>query len=553
MLVCDFLLTPYKLALASTLIVETIPRMEENSDRRGSTSRDLHVDEPEDDDNNNSDSGDEGNGADNDHDDTDNDEESEGGDGTAADAQTVPSSGAEDDAEPSNHSSPFAYPALDDNSDGRINDEEPLLTNDADGNEEDSPVQPKNEAVDPMIKPLIICIVVATLVAVIVFPILYLVVLPNSIETTDNNNDSKPPKDDSSTEPPNEEPTSNPVDWSVLQLPGNLTAIIEEDEMSSAAQAYRWLVQDPNIDDYTPARREQRFSLAGLYYATGGENWLPEFGASWLEYGTDECQWGGLSCDAANLTSTPSNIFSSRHRPNLRRHMQASGDASLSLVALNVVQGLSLSGAGLRNAIPPELFLLTGLRLLAVSGNKLVGPLSGAFGQLTPLEVLDVSSNAMTGTLPVELEALSRLQELNVSNNPFLTGVIPSGLCTLELLAFTCESSPDFRKLCGCDCACVGDGVGNETIAVGSNASSTTMAPATQLNTTQAPAAASNTSGTTVASVVAANETNVNVTSINATEMVVVSTGKPSNQTGVAGATTVPSVANSTNGNTTEV
>jgi Leucine rich repeat len=544
--------------------------MQENGDRIGSSNRDVHVDEPEDnsdsggDDNgstNNTDSGDDENSADNESNRDDgmiSDEEPEGGDGTGAEVQTAASSGPEDDGEISNHSAPFAYPAPDDNGEGGINDEEPLLANNAD-DEEDVPSQPKNEAADPMIQPLIIFIALAILLSVIVFPILFLVVLPNSIETTGTNNNPEPPKDITSTQVPTEDPTSNPVDWSVLQLPANITTIIEEDDMSSAAQAYRWLLQDPNIEDYTPARREQRFSLVGLYYATGGENWVPKAQTSWLDYDTDECQWGGVSCASAasNATNMTSNIFSSRHGHNLRRQLQAPsasgpaqpGDASLSLAALNFVQGLSLSTAGLRAVLPPELFLLTGLRSLNVSGNELVGPLSRAFGQLTQLQALDVSNNAMSGIIPVELEASSMLRQLDLSDNRGFTGVIPSGLCTMESLIFACLPDTAILRLCGCDCACVGNET--EIVAVGSNASSTTMAPATQANTTTAPTFAYNTSGTTGASSVATNETSTDA--INATEMVVISTGVPSNQTGVVATTTAPSSSNTTNGNTTAI
>jgi hypothetical protein len=64
-------------------------------------------------------------------------------------------------------------------------------------------------------------------------------------------------------------------------------AILVED--TPEAQAFEWLENDPGVSTCTNVEVLQRFTLATLYYATGGENWIDDTG--WLDYNTAECDW----------------------------------------------------------------------------------------------------------------------------------------------------------------------------------------------------------------------------------------------------------------------
>ncbi|MBK9963196.1 MAG: T9SS type A sorting domain-containing protein [Saprospiraceae bacterium] len=79
------------------------------------------------------------------------------------------------------------------------------------------------------------------------------------------------------------------------------------------------------------------------------------------------------------------------------------------------------------------------VRNISLSDNNLKGNLPPELGLLTNLKVLNLFNNQLTGTIPVSLGGLSLLEELNLENNQF-TGSIPlsfSGLFSLKLASFS--------------------------------------------------------------------------------------------------------------------
>jgi len=61
----------------------------------------------------------------------------------------------------------------------------------------------------------------------------------------------------------------------LLDLPEYTVQVLDNDKDGNSPQslAYRWLQEDPYIDEYDNERRQQRFALATFYYATGGHDW----------------------------------------------------------------------------------------------------------------------------------------------------------------------------------------------------------------------------------------------------------------------------------------
>jgi Leucine-rich repeat (LRR) protein len=78
---------------------------------------------------------------------------------------------------------------------------------------------------------------------------------------------------------------------------------------------------------------------------------------------------------------------------------------------------LDLSGNELEGALPSELGRLVNLKILDASHNKMTG-VPAEIGRLTSLETLDLSDNQLTG-LPMELGNLKQLKVLDLSGNPY--------------------------------------------------------------------------------------------------------------------------------------
>ena len=96
------------------------------------------------------------------------------------------------------------------------------------------------------------------------------------------------------------------------------------------------------------------------------------------------------------------------------------------------VRELSLSGQGIQGAFP-DVVELTGLRVLDLSGNRLIGELPSELGDLSELRVLRLHGNELSGSIPSELGELSALEYLDLSENG-LSGSIPAELGNLSSL-----------------------------------------------------------------------------------------------------------------------
>jgi len=91
---------------------------------------------------------------------------------------------------------------------------------------------------------------------------------------------------------------------------------------------------------------------------------------------------------------------------------------------------IDLSGQGLAQ-VSQDIFKMTNLVELDVSGNNLTGALPAEIRQLQKLEILNAADNQMTG-VPAEVGQLQNLRVLNLANNQ-LTG-LPYELANLKNL-----------------------------------------------------------------------------------------------------------------------
>ncbi|GLJ17565.1 hypothetical protein SUGI_0305500, partial [Cryptomeria japonica] len=93
---------------------------------------------------------------------------------------------------------------------------------------------------------------------------------------------------------------------------------------------------------------------------------------------------------------------------------------------------LDLSFNQLHGSIPPDLGLLTSLRILYLGANNLTA-IPHSLGNLSALVNLDLAENDLTGPIPPELGMLTHLQMLQLFQN-HLSGNIPSSLTNLSKL-----------------------------------------------------------------------------------------------------------------------
>lgn len=202
----------------------------------------------------------------------------------------------------------------------------------------------------------------------------------------------------------------------VVNLPASTKERITNGE-PVYAEAYQWILDDPGLAGYSSKRKQQRFALALLYYATQGGNWQRK--DDWLSYNTaiSECEWA-----TRWISSVPTD--------------DTYGAGSIVDVCNEdgMLMSLVLSRNGLKGFIPPEIFtLLPDLQVFDVLDNYLSGSLPSEIGLTTDLSDIIIRGNDLTGTLfPTEIGLLTNLYVVLAHTNPEATGRFPSelGLCT---------------------------------------------------------------------------------------------------------------------------
>lgn len=170
-----------------------------------------------------------------------------------------------------------------------------------------------------------------------------------------------------------------------VAIPSHTRSALRQ-ENSPQNKALKWLRNNTFLESYDLSRRLQRFTLATLYFSTGGSSrWMNHSG--WLS-DEDECTW----------------FFSAS------QFEQVNGD----VCNFTSITRLSLVENNMRGTLPPEISLLRSLEVLEMSSNILTGFLPTTLGELDHLRVVDLFDNFLSGTVPSELGDANSLEFLDV-------------------------------------------------------------------------------------------------------------------------------------------
>ena len=199
-------------------------------------------------------------------------------------------------------------------------------------------------------------------------------------------------------------------------------------------KALNWLaLEDPYtvpVDDIDHLK--QRYALAVLYFATGGnDTWIDSFEFLSAEH---ECSWSGaLSCGQEN-----SNVIGENDSTDVvitGIHLQGNDlVGALPVVELSFLSDLRHLDVGvnlLSGALPSN--LPGQLTYLELYKNEFTGTLPDTYSEMVELEYLRASFNHLSGTLPQNIGALTKLTNLNLEEN-FLTGSFPDSIWNLSHL-----------------------------------------------------------------------------------------------------------------------
>ncbi|CAB9531457.1 LRR receptor-like serine threonine-protein kinase [Seminavis robusta] len=185
---------------------------------------------------------------------------------------------------------------------------------------------------------------------------------------------------------------------------------------------------NPVLDSYAPNNflLAERYVLALLYFATGGEDYWNEQ-HDFLNTNTSVCDW------PPPLEGEKDDAFGVRCNEDRR------------------VTKIHFRFNGWHGTIPSELSSVANLEILDMAGMSLYGTLPSEIGLLSRLERLVLAHNELTSTIPTSLEQLTNLQWIYLFVNMF-TGTIPSELPQIELEEFLLDNClltgtvPPFRE-----------------------------------------------------------------------------------------------------------
>jgi hypothetical protein len=262
-----------------------------------------------------------------------------------------------------------------------------------------------------------------SVIAMVIFVIIFVVVQ----NETDDKNATKP----SGTSAP-----TQPSRASILMplLPEKTRPEVQLN-FTPQGRAFEWVIQDPNFDSYSEKRLQQRFALATFYYSTDGEDWGP----MWLDRSKHECQW-----EYFIPTGEQYDVLEYRYSElkNIDGPCVPSGvdfDNSTLVNATSMLDHddylyLAFADQPLAGEIPPEITMLTKLKMIRLDGTNVEGTIPTMLDELPGLIALGLERTKMTGTIPTELGQLTELRNLVISMNQGITGYLPTEIGILSNL-----------------------------------------------------------------------------------------------------------------------
>lgn len=252
-----------------------------------------------------------------------------------------------------------------------------------------------------------------------------------------------PDADMNTTEKMNLENDVDLEDGFVISIPLSTQLAIVEEPTSPQALAYRWLLNDRSLSNYSDLRLLQRFALATLFFSTNGpRNWARD--DHWLDHYVHECIWFSqdtLKVDGAQVSlgnpcedGFPAEKSSQGTKINTNKTDTNSG----------VYKNLFLNQNQLSGTLPPEISLLNSLQWIILEQNQLKGSLPTQLGLLGNMDTIQMSHNMLTGTFPTEMAQMTGLASIDLSHS-HLTGPLPSQLGLLSELQFLLLMKNDFN------------------------------------------------------------------------------------------------------------
>lgn len=181
----------------------------------------------------------------------------------------------------------------------------------------------------------------------------------------------------------------------------------------------------------------QRYVMAVVYFALGGEDWLacgserPSCGAfgssaAWL-VGDDLCSWHMVQCNDRQQ------VVSLRTKDALPR-VRMQGRVPSEIQFLYGINVLEFSSDNLEGEVLPFTRNMENLTELVLSGNQFEGEIDGFLSMDHPkLTVLKLDNNDFEGTVPHSVSKLSALEVFHLTHNRNY-GTLPSSLYELSSL-----------------------------------------------------------------------------------------------------------------------
>ncbi|CAB9512353.1 Leucine rich repeat N-terminal domain [Seminavis robusta] len=298
------------------------------------------------------------------------------------------------------------------------------------------PVSPEQEEIDrareaKKRKETNFMIAIGTLVAIAFIVMLVIIFIVKG-----ENDDSPPPTDGNITAGNTSIPLS-PEEVLTGLLPDDTLPNLEF-EYTPQAKAFKWVAEDPNFDSYSDKRLQQRFALATFYYSSNGDGdgWGNK--TNWLNVSVHQCNWDFIMPNNLQYHANHGNRYDEYKYidgPCVPKNASMVGNYS---TAMDVAYHddflyLALVGQELDGSIPPEIAMLTSLKMIQFDSTTMEGPIPTILANLTGLRELYIY-DTFTGTIPTELAQLSELRTLNIGGATEIWGTLPSEFGLLSIL-----------------------------------------------------------------------------------------------------------------------
>ena len=180
--------------------------------------------------------------------------------------------------------------------------------------------------------------------------------------------------------------------------------------LTAQAKAWKWLVSNATVAQYTTEEAMTRFALAVLYYQTGGPQWYRH--DNWLDSSKHVCDWYfDWSLSSNSVDDCLKGGFTQLSMQNNR----GQGSLPFDIGLLTTLSSLTFDGHNLTGSLPTTLCLLTRLEQLSLPHNNISGPIPSDLGALTKLTYLNLSQTNLRGPFPLSMARMTLLQSLDIA------------------------------------------------------------------------------------------------------------------------------------------